>query len=113
MHPTGYRQKSVPIKSFIIGGEKIKLNTWMVGKRIPHRSGRGGGRKRLSEESYVNKSRYRQKGGDRTWSKRHDSSRCLEGKNSIELWKHVGYYEDILMYKKAREVVGNPNGGVE
>ena len=113
MHPTGYRQKSVPIKSFIIGEEKIKSNTWMVGKRIPHRSGRGGGRKRLSEESYVNKSRYRQKGGDRTWSKRHDSSRCLEGEKGIELWKHVGYYEDILMYKKAREVVGNPNGGVE
>ena len=45
MHPTGYRQKGVPIKSSIMGGGKIKLNTWMVEKRIPHQSGSGGGRK--------------------------------------------------------------------
>jgi hypothetical protein len=69
--------------------------------------------KRLSEESYMNKSRYRQKGGGRTWSKKHNSSRRLEGEKGIELWKHVGYYEDILMYKLTHEVVGNPNGGVE
>ena len=69
--------------------------------------------KRFSEESSTKRARYRQKGGNITRSKKHNSSRRLEGEKGIKLRKHVGYYENILMYKLTHGVVGNPNGGVE
>ena len=69
--------------------------------------------KRFSEESSTKRARYRQTGGNITRSKKHNSSRSLEGEKGIKLRKHVGYYENILMYKLTHGVVGNPNGGVE